>query len=222
MSSFFGHSIAAIAVYLATEPKMTSQSLSIFTCPNYFQKNQKQLLWILWLVVIASIPDLDYVVEAWKSSNNQGLRTTHSILFSLIVPGLTIVVLFLQGVKGKKLLLPSAQVVLSGLSHLILDISVGVTPLPLLFPAINISFKLPFGILPSAGKIDLNNYYFYRNLKLEMGVLLPIFRLVLLWRDRSINSLQGFPTKYLIKIFVSTFLLMCCGYFIRLNLPLPR
>jgi hypothetical protein len=65
--------------------------------------------------------------------------------------------------------------VLGGLSHLALDFLVGVTPLPLLWPLGSTAFVSPVGILPSAGRIQLSNYYLYRNVLIEVGVLAPIF-----------------------------------------------
>ena len=219
MSSVFGHSLMAVTIYLVTET---------IAKPRSFLDRSKSLLaksnnvfWLLWLIIVASIPDLDYAIEVWQSTNNRGLRITHSISFSLVVPILTIAVLFLIEIRGENLLLRSWQLVLAGLSHLVLDLLVGVTPLALLFPLIRISFKLPFGILPSAGKIDLDNYYFYRNLKLEMGVLLPVFSLALLWISYQ-NKQTNSTIKNLSIIFVSTLLLLCCVYFIHLNLALPR
>lgn len=53
-------------------------------------------------------------------------------------------------------------------------ILVGVTALPLLWPITSNVFKLPFGLLPSAGKPSLSNYYFYCNLGIEMGALVPL------------------------------------------------
>ena len=219
MSSFIGHTVAAITVYVATEP--VNFSMSISDRLKHFWRNKKQFLCLSWLIVVASIPDLDYVVKAWQSSNNQGLRITHSVLFSLIVPSFTIAVLFLLKTKRRKLWLFSIQVVLAGLSHLLLDLLVGVTPLPLFFPVVNLPFKLPFGILPSAGKIDFNNYYFYRNLKLEMGVLLPVLGLVCLLGDRA-NKSQYRQIMFVIKLLASAILLVCCVHFINLNLALPR
>ncbi|MGF1522629.1 MAG: hypothetical protein ACFBSF_09970 [Leptolyngbyaceae cyanobacterium] len=46
--------------------------------------------------------------------------------------------------------------------------------MPLLFPVNHTLFKLPLGLLPSAGRIQLDNYFLYRNLLIELGVLLPI------------------------------------------------
>ena len=212
MSSFLGHSLAAATVYVATE----------FTLPVAKEKSwlkSDRLFWLGWLIVVASIPDLDYVVHAWNSTNNQGLRITHSTLFSLIAPCLTIAWLWLGKRQhiGKKII----QVVMAGLSHLALDLSVGVTPLPLLFPFVKIPFKLPFGILPSAGRIDLDNYYFYRNLWLEMGVLLPLFIIAcLLGIDRS--AAKNHSLLKFIGLSVAIVLLICAGYFVRQNLQLPR
>ncbi|MEM8810966.1 MAG: hypothetical protein AAGF01_33575 [Cyanobacteria bacterium P01_G01_bin.38] len=67
-----------------------------------------------------------------------------------------------------------SQLVLAGLSHLGLDLMTGVSSLPLLFPFNNTLFKLPFGLLPSAGRIQLDNFFLYRNLLIEQGVLIPI------------------------------------------------
>ena len=211
MSSFLGHSLAAATVYAATE----------FIClagEKSWLKSDR-LAWLGWLIVVASIPDLDYVIHAWNSTNNQGLRITHSILFSLTVPCLTIVWLWLgkRQNPGKK----SIQVVMAGLSHLALDLSVGVTPLPLLFPFVKIPFKLPFGILPSAGRINLDNYYFYRNLWLEMGVLLPLFIIVCLFGINRSTAKNTALFKF-VGLSVAIALLICAGYFIQQNLQLPR
>ncbi len=113
------------------------------------------------------------------------------------------------------------QVILAALSHLVLDLLVGVTPLPLLFPLSKIPFKLPWGILPSAGKIALNNYYFYRNLLLEMGVLLPIFILISLINTRDISNHRNRPVTKFFGQFSVIILLLCLGYFIHQNLHPP-
>jgi len=210
MSSFLGHSVTALTVYIATEP--INSSVSILSSLKCFFK-RRNYLWLFWLIIIASIPDLDYLVKAWQSSNNQGIRITHSIIFSLIMPSFTIAVLIVIGVKGKKLKIYSLQSIFAGLSHLFLDLFVGVTPLPLLLPVIDIPLKLPFGILPSAGKIDFNNYYFYRNLKLEMGILLPLLILVCISRQK-LNQLIN------IAAFFAS--LICLYHFIKIYLALPR
>ncbi len=69
----------------------------------------------------------------------------------------------------------SLQALLAGLSHVLLDLLVGVTQLPLLWPLSQRAFKLPFGVLPSAGSMRLDNYYFFHNLVIELGVLVPLY-----------------------------------------------
>ncbi|MEO1006461.1 MAG: metal-dependent hydrolase [Cyanobacteria bacterium J06638_38] len=218
MSSFLGHSVAAITVYVATEALI--QPVGFTKSIRLLQLDR--LLWICWLIVVASLPDLDYVVEPWQSANNQGLRITHSVLFSLIMPSLTIATLVGMKIRCQQSWRQGFQVVLAGLSHPVLDLLVGVTPLPLLFPLIKIPIKLPFGILPSAGKIELHNYYFYRNLLLEMGVLFPLLIMSGLLNIRSIFTAKDRPVRKLWGQFSLIILLLCLGYFIRQNLQLPR
>ena len=220
MSSFMGHSLAAVTIYLSTEPVIktevsfrNNQAKSLTT---YF----RNVSWLFWLIIIASIPDLDYLVNAWQSSQNNGLRITHSVIFSLVAPIITLALLLSYKINGKKLWIRSLQLFLAALSHLVLDLCVGVTPLPLLYPIVDTPIKLPFGILPSAGKINLGNYYFYRNLMLEMGVLLPIFGLVCMWHDRPIY--ENHKIKMTALIITSTIFLICLCYFIQQNLALPR
>ena len=216
MSSFLGHSLAAVTVYVATEFWLVPPNDP--RVKSWFKSDR--LVWIGWLVIVASIPDLDYVVKFWNSSNHQGLRITHSILFSLIVPCLSILVLLL--LKSDRIWRRSIQVTLAGLSHLVLDLSVGVTPLPLLFPLVKISFRLPFGILPSAGRIDLQNHYLYRNLGLEMGVLLPLFIITCLF---SLNKRATVKNRFWLKFLglsLAIAMSICASYFIQQNLQLPR
>jgi hypothetical protein len=82
-----------------------------------------------------------------------------------------------KGLEGQRGLL-SVCAVLAGLSHLALDFLVGVTPLPLFWPLNSAAFASPVGVLPSAGRIQLSNYYFYRNVLIEAGVLVPILYVV--------------------------------------------
>ena len=132
-------------------------------------------------MVLASAPDIDYLVPALGSPANQGRRITHSIALSLLLPLLTVGVLyFVKGLKGQHRLL-SICAVLAGLSHLLLDFLVGVTPLPLLWPLGSEAFASTVGILPSAGRIRLSNYYFYRNVLIEVGVLVPLYFIAREW-----------------------------------------
>ena len=167
MSSFIGHSLAAIGTYFLEKPPLSANT-------RY---------WLGWLVVVASAPDIDHIVRTLHlTSHHQDVRITHSIVLSLLLPFGTILLLVLSDCKGRSLIVRSQQVILAGLSHLVLDLFTGVNRLPLLWPFSTETFKLPFGILPSAGQINLLNYFLYRNLLIEMGVLFPLVYSVFLIR----------------------------------------
>ena len=161
MSSFLGHSLAAYSLF----------SLNRRERPSTLWR----AVWLAWLVVLASAPDIDYLVPALASPAHRGSRITHSIALSMALPLFSVGVLyFMKCLKSQRRLL-SACAVLAGLSHLVLDFLVGVTPLPLLWPLVSTPFVSPVGILPSAGRIQLSNYYLYRNVLIEAGALAPIF-----------------------------------------------
>ena len=174
MSSFIGHSLAALGVFSSK----TSAS-------NSFKK-----WWLGWLIIIASAPDIDHIIR-WlilTVYHREYVRITHSILGSLVLPFCTIILLTILGFKGSSRTQLSQQAILAGLSHLILDLLTGVNKLPLLWPFSLENFKLPFGLLPSAGKLSLYNYYVYRNLFIEIGVLAPLLYSVYLINQNSINT----------------------------------
>lgn len=159
MSSFLGHTLAALSTY-SVEKQPTSRN---------------KMYWLGWLIVIASAPDIDHIIRSLRLTvNYQELRITHSFLLSLLLPFGTIIVLALLGCKGRTLITRSQQVILAGLSHLALDLLTGVNRLPLLWPFSTETFKLSFGLLPSAGLLNPFNYYFYRNSLIEIGVLVPL------------------------------------------------
>lgn len=161
MSSFLGHSLAAYSLF----------SLDRRERPSTLWR----AVWLGWLVALASAPDIDYLVPALASPAHRGSRITHSVAFSLILPLSSVGVLyFVNGLKSQRRLL-SVCAVLAGLSHLVLDFLVGVTPLPLLWPLDSAAFASPVGVLPSAGRIRLSNYYLYRNVLIEVGVLAPVY-----------------------------------------------
>ena len=126
-------------------------------------------------MAIASIPDIDYLIPIFKVQYlDQSLRITHSFVGVLLVPAMTMLMMWLSGNRGEDFKIKSYQLIIVGLSHLFLDTLTGVYPKPWLYPFSLETFKLPFGILPSAGRIDLNNYLLYRNLIIELGVLVPL------------------------------------------------
>ena len=160
MSSFIGHSLVAYSLFSLDQWRRAS--------------SRWRAVWLGWLVVLASAPDIDYLVPALASPAHQGRRITHSIALSMALPLFSIGVLyFVKGLKSRRRLL-SVCAVLAGLSHLVLDFLVGVTPLPLLWPLDSAAFASPVGLLPSAGRIQLSNYYLYRNVLIEVGVIAPV------------------------------------------------
>ncbi|MGD1861184.1 MAG: metal-dependent hydrolase [Leptolyngbyaceae cyanobacterium] len=161
MSSFIGHGLLG-------------GTIGTISYPPGLRAKIYRPVWVGWLVIIALIPDLDYAVPMLQASANAGLRITHSLLVALLFPILTLLGLLALGMRQHQLWQSGLQLTLAGLSHLGMDLLVGVTPLPLLWPVSDRPFRLPFGLLPSAGKISLYNYYFYYNLGIELGVLLPL------------------------------------------------
>lgn len=160
MSSFVGHSLAALTIY---------------SCHKPGRSKWHRILWLGWLVILGLVPDLDYFVPFLHRAAHHDMRITHSLTFALFLPIVTLAILFLCGVRGKTLKIRSLQVICAGLSNPILDLLVGVLGIPLFWPFSGQLFKLPFGLLPSAGALSLTNYYFYKNLLIELGVLMPLF-----------------------------------------------
>ena len=170
-------------------------------------------MWLGWLLMLASAPDIDYLVPALSRHAHRGSRITHSIAFSLMLPLFSVGLLyFLKGLGSHRKFL-SICAVLAGLSHLVLDFLVGVTPLPLLWPLSSAAFYLPVGILPSAGRIQLSNYYFYRNLLIEVGILVP-----LLYLGRE-SYLEGIGTRNKAATLI---LVLVAGCFLAWSVSLSR
>lgn len=163
MSSFIGHSIIGLSVSRLTENKTISWR------------------WSIWLIFVAIAPDLNYI-ELWTLGSQTLLKNSHSIGFAMILPVLTI--LFLKYKNEINLLRKSLLVLTASFSHLLLDLLVGVFPKPYLWPLYSEKIRLPFGILPSAGKLDLQNYYFYKNLFIELGILIPFMAIIGLYLNR--------------------------------------
>ncbi len=162
MSSFIGHALAGLMVGVVTKPSKSRSGLI------------DSRWWLGWLVIVAMAPDLDYILPFLHPSSHDGLRISHSLFFCQLLPILTLIYLRIKGFSRMALLGAGLQLWLASFSHLALDLLVGVTALPILFPISKELFKLPFGLLPSAGKPSLSNYYFYYNLAIELGVLMPI------------------------------------------------
>jgi inner membrane protein len=110
MSSFIGHTIPAIGLYFSGN----RQKYSFF--------------WLLWLVLVAWFPDIDYLIPALIPN---GIRITHSIFFCSILPCLTIILFKFSSIREDELKFMQIQVILTAFSHLMLDLMVGVGALPL-------------------------------------------------------------------------------------------
>jgi inner membrane protein len=181
MSSFFGHSLAGVTTY-AIGYKLQIDRTSKFDRYNW--------LWLGLLICIALIPDIDYVVpQLILLEGVKIIRITHSFVGVLLFPAIGIFILYVLGDRGESLKLRSCQLVIAGLSHLLLDTMTGVYPKPWLYPFSLETFKIPFGLLPSAGKIDLTNYLFYRNLFIESGVIIPLS--ISLWLSVGDSARRG-------------------------------
>jgi membrane-bound metal-dependent hydrolase YbcI (DUF457 family) len=195
MSSFIGHSLAGLTTYAVTQQLQTHR---------HSESKRFNWVWLIWLLVVASIPDIDYLIRGLRIREaDQTLRISHSLIGAILMPSFTILGLWLLGKRGKSFKFQSLQVVLVGFSHLLLDMLTGVSILPLLYPFSLQAFKLPFGLLPSAGRIQLSNYFFYRNIFIELGVLIPLsISLLLFVRDstKSGNRLLVIATGLLVSV----------------------
>lgn len=189
MSSFVGHGLAALTIGKALEENTT-----------FAQK----AFWQICLVACAFAPDVDYAIPSLNFVNNGGLRITHSIAFSLILPFFLMLFLFLF--RQENVFWKCFQAIFAGISHLFLDLLVGSRQGdPLFYPVSKTKIALPFGILPSAGALKFSNYYFYRNLLLELGILLPVFIVILYFSNKlKINKLTFFM---LLCIFITSLIL---------------
>jgi len=147
-------------------------------------------LWLGWLIVLALAPDVDYLISVLRINSPEPIRVTHSLLGCLALPLLTILFFIFWGYRSNRLRSVSIQAVGAGISHLILDLLVGVTPLALSWPLSLATTRLPFGILPNAGRIDLHNPLLYYNTLIEIGVIAPLVVSVFLLRRRYFSTVK--------------------------------
>ncbi len=162
MSSIAGHTASGIAVFLACSPRHTP-------LPRWS---------VLPFVVLAVCPDVDYFA-IWLSGYAANPRITHSLLFSLVA---TLLVWGLLN-RTTSLRLSAPALLAASVSHPVLDLLVGAHPVPLLWPW-DVTVSAPIGLLPSAGALSLGNFYLWRNLVIELGVLLPVLALIVGLRRR--------------------------------------
>jgi hypothetical protein len=126
---------------------------------------------------LALSPDIDYIIR-WLFYYRIEPRYTHSLGYCFSI-GL-VAWLFKRTFAQHFLDIVATPVLfLAPLSHLGLDLLVGVYPMPLFWPLTTKLVVLPFGILPSAGKLQWHNYYLWRNLGIELGILVPIIIVII-------------------------------------------
>lgn len=123
-------------------------------------------------VALAVGPDTDYL-GVWLFDYSADPRITHSLLFALVAAlsaGWAVAKFTAERPPFLALLAASA-------SHPALDLLVGAHPVPLLWPW-GPPVSVSVGVLPSAGALPLGNYYLWRNLAIELGLLLPVLSLI--------------------------------------------
>jgi membrane-bound metal-dependent hydrolase YbcI (DUF457 family) len=156
MTTFFGHAATGAAIYLGTN-----------------RLTEPHARWALPLLVFLAVaPDFDYIF-LWLFNISPQPRISHSLSFCFIISSLTwaLTIKLRHSVPRAPTL---AIFILASVSHLALDLLVGVHSLPIFWPFTASEVILQIGILPSTiHVITFPNHYFWRNLFIECGVLLP-------------------------------------------------
>ena len=160
MSSIVGHALISSAIF-SRKQEIKSGSAA-FMC--------------IFFIGLGISQDMDYLVY-WVFSYEIEPRITHSILFCFVI-GLIASCVKKFVLKNTMISIPHGFFYMTSFSHLILDLLVGVHPMPLFWPVSLDVIKLPFGILPSAGHIDIKNIYIWRNIAIELGILIPVSLLI--------------------------------------------
>ncbi|NPU95561.1 MAG: hypothetical protein HPY82_27010 [Gammaproteobacteria bacterium] len=191
MSSFLGH--ALIGISIGSDERNSS-----------FMKRTISLSFFAFLAIS---PDIDYL-GIWLIGYEIEPRYTHSIGFCLLVSFLSVFIYKI--IISRNLCIPVVMsIILAPLSHLALDYFVGVHESPFLWPIYSEKFCSSIGILPSAGRIDLQNIYFWRNLLIEMAILLPVAVCI---------KNRGIPKEIPLIVNALLFGFFCVGIVFGLNL----
>jgi len=155
VSSFIAHALVGASCFVIARPKTF----------------HKELGWVLVAACLGLSPDVDYLL-LWGAGWQPNPRVTHSLVFSVAAAtsAWALCRLMCGPVITAGLLLIFMA---AACSHLLLDFMVGVTSNPLAWPFIDEGFSASIGLLPSAGKPDVFNVYFWRNLFIELGIVVP-------------------------------------------------
>ena len=158
MSSFLGHALIGLAIGDNARPSKPGFKLGLL------------------FALLAIGPDLDYLL-LWGFGIHWEPRHTHSLAGALLLGAVGLLAgrALLRGWPGWRL---GLLILAAPLSHLVLDFFVGVHRNPLLWPLDPRLYAFDWGVLPSAGRLHLGNFYFWRNLGIELGILLPIALLI--------------------------------------------
>lgn len=162
MSSLIGHAVTGAAI--------------AFARGHSNRKKARRELPLLVLLAIA--PDFDYLA-LWLLGVDAQPRATHSLCFCL--GAATVAWALGRAVAPQDRPSGFVPLALAACSHLLLDLLVGVHSLPLLWPFSAIDVVSPIGVLPSAAHVSLTNRYLWRNLAIELGILVPML-LIVVWR----------------------------------------
>lgn len=192
MSSFIAHGIVG-AVLANQQEKKSFVEFAVVT---------------LFFIMLSFSPDIDYLLH-YLRGEAFSIRYTHSIAYALSISLIALIIreyLFKAYLKT----IPVYLFIVAPLSHLILDLLVGVHPNPYFYPFSSETFVFPWGILPSAGHIDLDNYYFWRNTLIELSIFIPL-ALFTLAGSRIFLSKH----KYFIVLLI---LCLALGIYVGINL----
>ena len=161
----------------------------------------KEILFVsFFFIVLAWSPDIDYLINHLRGEA-MPIRYTHSIGYISLILLLSLLCRELFFRKYLKQI-PLLFFFFASSSHLLLDFLVGVHGNPYLYPFSSEVFVAPFGILPSSGRIDIHNYYFWRNMAIELAIFVPI----LLFSFRQVRTVV-LNSKLLMFLLVLSFIL---------------
>jgi inner membrane protein len=124
------------------------------------------------LVGLAIAPDLDYFA-VWLVDYAANPRVSHSLLFAVAM----VLIVHRTMPDAGTVRFRLVGLLAAGGSHAVLDFLVGAHPVPVFWP-FDAGVTCPVGVLPSAGALAPGNVYLWRNLLIELGLLAPVFALL--------------------------------------------
>jgi len=144
----------------------------MYLCCNSQQRGSSRWAAVPF-VALAVGPDLDYFA-VWFFDYAAAPRFSHSLLVAV---GATLLVKLTLS-RFVTVNLKLRWLLAAGMSHPLLDLLVGAHAVPLFWP-LDGGVSIPAGVLPSAGSLAFDNFYLWRNLLIELGVLGPVFALLI-------------------------------------------